>query len=464
MNHLSNPLSEVTSWGWQTNNWLASQYSSSGIDTLYTYNALGQVTQLLNQGPSSATWSEFSSLTHAATGSLTSETASVPGETTLSGSITNTYDSLDQLASSDSTRTATGMGYTQGFGTDGGGNLTTLRYGHGTFTYNNRNEITLTGFAYDSNGNPTTYRGNTLTFDPENRMTKYGSAMTYGYRFDGLRAWNSTGGTTTYFIYDQFGNPVLETKSGSVSAINTFGTNGLISRDVISGADTFYQFDPQGNTVTRSNNSATIVDYHGSDPYGDQYASASSERSVSGLRRAVGLLFDSVTGVSLLGHRYYDPAYARFLNQDPIGFGGGINVYSYAGNNPVNEVDPSGLDDGEPGYWAQAWGFFKGEMRALNPINWVAGPSQALGYLDGQGWSWEAFKHVGGGFIDGLEFWNKDDSGAAGESFMGDVLLLAPLVKKIPNLTGIKIPDIPPIEIGAFRLNYRGGCRLAGTC
>ena len=100
---------------------------------------------------------------------------------------------------------------------------------------------------------------------------------------------------------------------------NKADREGLISRDVISGADTFYQFDPQGNTVTRSNNSATILDYHGSDLYGDQYASASSSDPYQGFGAQWGYYYDSVTGVSLLGHRYYDPAYARFLNRGPIG-------------------------------------------------------------------------------------------------------------------------------------------------
>jgi uncharacterized protein RhaS with RHS repeats len=41
--------------------------------------------------------------------------------------------------------------------------------------------------------------------------------------------------------------------------------------------------------------------------------------------------------------RYYDPTIGRFAQRDPIGFHGGINVYTYVQNNPVNATDPLGL-------------------------------------------------------------------------------------------------------------------------
>jgi len=41
--------------------------------------------------------------------------------------------------------------------------------------------------------------------------------------------------------------------------------------------------------------------------------------------------------------RYYDPGTGRFLNEDPITFGGGINFYRYGGNNPLSGIDPLGL-------------------------------------------------------------------------------------------------------------------------
>ena len=53
---------------------------------------------------------------------------------------------------------------------------------------------------------------------------------------------------------------------------------------------------------------------------------------------------DSETGLSLLGQRFYDPSVSRFLNRDPIGYAGGMNLYRYAGNNPVMNMDPSGLE------------------------------------------------------------------------------------------------------------------------
>ncbi|MFQ5464115.1 MAG: RHS repeat-associated core domain-containing protein, partial [Phycisphaerae bacterium] len=43
-----------------------------------------------------------------------------------------------------------------------------------------------------------------------------------------------------------------------------------------------------------------------------------------------------------VGARYYDPATGRFLQRDPIGILGGLNVYAYVWSSPSNRVDPTG--------------------------------------------------------------------------------------------------------------------------
>jgi len=42
--------------------------------------------------------------------------------------------------------------------------------------------------------------------------------------------------------------------------------------------------------------------------------------------------------------RWYDAQLQRFISTDPIGLYGGANLYGYCGNNPINSVDPQGLD------------------------------------------------------------------------------------------------------------------------
>jgi RHS repeat-associated protein len=49
------------------------------------------------------------------------------------------------------------------------------------------------------------------------------------------------------------------------------------------------------------------------------------------------------SGLLFRRNRYIDPATGRFTQEDPIGFAGGLNLYGFAGGDPVNYSDPFGL-------------------------------------------------------------------------------------------------------------------------
>jgi len=57
-----------------------------------------------------------------------------------------------------------------------------------------------------------------------------------------------------------------------------------------------------------------------------------------------GRRFDDETQLYYYRARMYHPELGRFIQPDPIGQTAGMNLYVYVGNNPLNWIDPLGLD------------------------------------------------------------------------------------------------------------------------
>jgi RHS repeat-associated protein len=47
-------------------------------------------------------------------------------------------------------------------------------------------------------------------------------------------------------------------------------------------------------------------------------------------------------GLYYMRARWYDPELGRFLSEDPVGIQGGLNLYAFGGNDPINATDPTG--------------------------------------------------------------------------------------------------------------------------
>jgi RHS repeat-associated protein len=60
--------------------------------------------------------------------------------------------------------------------------------------------------------------------------------------------------------------------------------------------------------------------------------------------RAPGQWEDAETGYHYNWHRTYEPQMGRYLTPDPIGLAGGVNAYAYVGGDPLDSIDPLGLE------------------------------------------------------------------------------------------------------------------------
>ena len=69
------------------------------------------------------------------------------------------------------------------------------------------------------------------------------------------------------------------------------------------------------------------------------------------------------TGLRYQRNRYYDPQSGQFTQQDPLGIAGGLNLYGFAGGDPINFSDPFGLcPEGEDDFECE---LFQAGMAAL---------------------------------------------------------------------------------------------------
>lgn len=359
---LSSPYAGTATWSYLANDWLNTQTLNNNVTTTYTHNTLGQLIALVNTlavgggtggGGGPAVLSEFTNLLHDGAGNRVSVTANLPTLPSHSGITGYAYNDKEELLQEQSTRLG---GYTLGFAYDGVGNLTSFK--GQTRSYNNKNQLTGGGglggsFVYDGNGNPTTYNGSSVLYDPNNNPVAFGSQMTAGYRSDGLRAWkqSTSTGVRTYFLYDGLA-PVAEMDAaGVVTAVNTWGPTGLLSRWTAASGSVFYTFDERGNTVQRTDGSGAVLSTHITDSYGSTTSSAPTGNDpYAGFGGQLGYYTDVETGLSLCTWRYYDAGVGRWLNRDPIGYAGGLNLYAYCGGNPVMGSDPLGLCDNGGGH------------------------------------------------------------------------------------------------------------------
>ena len=222
-----------------------------------------------------------------------------------------------------------------------------------TATYDNANAVATWGgdsMTRDADGNLTAVGGArsfSATFDPENRLTsitRSGSTTTYTYDGLGFRVQGQTGAASRRFYHDARGG-LLYDRDVATSAITHYIYAGgrLVAFGSSAGGYYFFHFDKTGSTLALTDSGGSVVGAFAYDAYGKVIARSGSVTTPFKYVGAYGVS-ENTGDLYFMRHRYYDPATGQFLQRDPIGFGGGMNLYRYVEGNPVTGIDPSGLD------------------------------------------------------------------------------------------------------------------------
>ena len=313
----------------------------NGVNTHYSYDSLSRLLGVLHQ--TGASTIDGASYTVDAAGNRTSKTDQMAGVTS-----NYAYDALYEL-----TQVTQAANTTESYTYDPVANrLSSLAAT--TSSYNSSNQLTSNSnatFTYDANGNTTSKTdsiGTTnYTWDFENRLTSVvlpGNGGTVSFKYDpmGRRIEKTSSSTTSIYAYD--GNDIAETTDGGGNIFARYTQGQGIDEPLAlqqGGATSYYHADGLGSITSLSNTSGTLAQTYAFDSFGKATASSGS---LNNPFQYTGREFDNETNLYFYRARYYNPATGWFLNEDPSAFEAGMNFYAYVANNPVNWIDPLGLD------------------------------------------------------------------------------------------------------------------------
>ncbi|MBD5135607.1 MAG: hypothetical protein HDT39_06550 [Lachnospiraceae bacterium] len=248
---------------------------------------------------------------------------------------------------------------------DRAGNRTEHKINDGTtekYTYNEVNELLsmerskkqgsendIRNFTYDPDGNMTSDGRGIYKYDSLNRMTEAvmedGRKLTCRYDAEGLRHETEENGNLIRFIYSGKDAVCEETDDNITRYIR--GNGSLVASDS-ENARTYYHYACDslgsithviaGNEFGNGDVNSRILCRYEYDAFGN---TVNAEETITNRYGFTGEIHDGITDMYYLRARYYSPYIGRFTQTDTY-HGDGLNLYVYAGNDPVKYVDPSG--------------------------------------------------------------------------------------------------------------------------